>query len=385
MELVLNEDQELIAKTALDFVAEHSPVSRFRALRDADDRLGYSQALYREMAELGWTGIAFAEEEGGAGMGLAELALVVEALGRKLAPEPFLGGIAMGGTALSLGASPALRSAWLPGVIDGSKVVALAHQEAGARYDLCAVKTRAEAAGDGFRLTGEKTGVLDAVGADAVIVPARTAGQPGDRAGLTLFLVETDRPGVSLERQVRVDHRNAAILRLDGVACGAAAVLGQPGEGADLLEAVIDRATVVLCAEMLGGMSEAFDLTVDYLKTREQFGVPIGSFQALQHRAARVYMEVELARSAVMAAARAVDAAGAGPLDADVRKLVSLAKARCSDAYVLATNEGVQLFGGVGMTDEYDIGFYMKRARAAELTFGDAAFHRDRWAMLGRY
>ncbi|MAG34401.1 MAG: acyl-CoA dehydrogenase [Deltaproteobacteria bacterium] len=386
MELVLNEDQELIAKTAFDFVQERSPVSRFRALRDSGEPLGYSKALYREMAELGWVGIPFDEKQGGAGMGLAELALIVEALGRTLAPEPFLGGIAMGGMALALGADAATCEAWLPGIIDGSKVVALAHQEAGVRYDLLSVSTQAVSASDAsdasdaYTLSGEKVQVLDALGADAVIVPARTAGEAGDAEGITLFLVEADAAGLSIDRQSRVDHRNAAIVRLDGVACGTASILGALGAGGALLEQVIDRATVVLCAEMVGGMSEAFDLTLDYLKTREQFGVKIGSFQALQHRVAAVYMEIELARSSLMAAARAVDAGAA-----DAQRLVSLAKARCSDAYVLATNEGVQIFGGVGMTDEYDIGFYLKRARAAEQTFGDAAFHRDRWARLGSY
>ena len=380
MELVLNEDQELIAKTAQDFVEEHSPVARFRALRDANDELGYSPALYREMAALGWTGIPFEEKQGGAGMGFAELALVIEALGRKLAPEPFIGGIAMGGSALALGADDALRDAWLPGVIEGTKVVTVAHQEAGSRYDPFAIETRAVAEGDGYVLTGEKVQALDAVGADAIIVPARTAGASGDRDGITLFLVEKDAEGLSVERQVRVDHRNAGLVRLEGVACPASQVVGAPGEGGALLEEVIDRATVVLCAEMLGGMSEAFDLSLEYLKTRDQFGVKIGTFQALQHRAAKLYMEIELSRSAVMAASRAIDTG-----DKEARKLVSLAKARCSDAYMLAANEGVQFFAGVGMTDEYDIGFYMKRARASELTFGDAAHHRDRWAHLGHY
>ncbi len=380
MELVLNEDQELIAKTALDFVEEHSPVSRFRALRDAGDELGYSPALFKEMAELGWTGIPFDEKQGGASMGLAELVLIVEALGRKLAPEPFLGGITMGGSALALGGDAALRDAWLPSVIDASKVVAVAHQEPRSRYDLFAIETRAEASGDGYILNGEKVQVLDAVGADAVIIPARTSGKSGDRDGITLFLVEAGAAGLTIERQIRVDHRNAAIVRLDGVACSGESIVGAKGEGGALLEEVVDRATVVLCAEMLGGMSEAFDLTLEYLKTRDQFGVKIGSFQALQHRAAKVYMEIELARSTVMAASRAIDSG-----DKQAARLVSLAKARCSDAYVLAANEGVQIFAGVGMTDEYDIGFYMKRARAAELTFGDAAFHRSRWATLGSY
>ncbi len=380
MELVLNEDQELIAKTALDFVEENSPVSRFRALRDANDALGYSPGLFKEMAELGWTGIPFDEAVGGAGMGFAELVLVVEALGRKLAPEPFLGNVTMAGSALALAGDSALRDAWLPSIIDASKVVSLAHQEARSRYDVFAIETRAEPGSGGYRVSGEKIQALDAVGADAVIVPARTSGRPGDREGITLFLVEKDAAGLSIERQIRVDHRNAALVRLEDVECPESSVVGTVGGGGVILEGVLDRAIVVLAAEMLGGMSEAFDLTLEYLKTRDQFGVKIGSFQALAHRAAKVYMEIELARSTVMAASRALDSG-----DPQASRLASLAKARCSDAYVLATNEGVQMFGGVGMTDEYDIGFYMKRARAAELTFGDAAYHRARWATLGHY
>ena len=380
MQLVLTEDQELIATTARDFVAANSPVSRFRALRDAGDPLGYSPALLQEMAALGWLGIPFDEKDGGAGLGLAELVLVVEALGRHLAPEPIAGALALGGFALSLGGSAALKAAWLPAILEGRKVVALAHQEPNGRYDPLHVETRAVAKGGDHVLTGRKSQVLDAVGAEAVIVPARTAGAPGDREGITLFLVERGAPGLSIERQIRVDSRNAALVGLDGVVCGPAAIVGAPGEGGALLERVIDRATVVLAAEMLGGMSEVFALTLEYMKTREQFGVPIGSFQALQHRAARVYMAVELARSSVMAAARSVDAG-----DADAPRLVSLAKARASDAYLHAANEAVQIFGGVGMTDEYDVGFHLKRARAAELTFGDAAHHRQRWARLAGY
>jgi alkylation response protein AidB-like acyl-CoA dehydrogenase len=380
MQLALNEDQEMIAQTARDFVDEHSPVSRFRELRDSGEKLSYSAKLFREMAGLGWTGILFDEKQGGAGMGFSEMVLIAEALGRNLAPEPFVGGVTMGGSALSLGENTGLLDAWLPSVIDGSKVVAFAHQEARSRYDLYKIETVAEASGESFRLSGEKVQVLDCVGADAIIVPARTAGTSGEREGITLFLVEIGAAGVSIEGQTRVDHRNAGIVRLDGVECGAGAILGAPGAGAALLDEVVDRATVVLCGEMLGGMSQAFDLTLEYLKTRDQFGVKIGSFQGLQHRAANVFMEIELARSCVMAAARAVDAGAK-----DRSKLVSLAKARCSDAYVLAANEGVQIFGGVGMTDEYDIGFYMKRARASELTFGDAAFHRNRWATIGKY
>ncbi len=177
-----------------------------------------------------------------------------------------------------------------------------------------------------------------------------------------------------------MDSRGAALVTLDGVSVAADALVGEKGQGGALLERVVDRATVALCADMLGGMSSAFEQTLAYLKEREQFGTVIGTFQALKHRAAELFMEIELARSSVLAAARAVDEDSP-----DLVKLVSLAKARCSDAYVLAGNEGVQMFCGVGMTDEYDIGLYLKRARAAELTFGDSAWHRDRWARLSDY
>ena len=374
MQLVLTEDQEFIAKTAEDFVAEKSPISRVRELRDSADATGFSRELWKEMADLGWAGIPFAEELGGADLGMAEFVTVLEALGRTLAPEPFLSTVLLAGQALRLGGSESQQKEWLPGLIAGDKILALASQERSSRYDLASVETKAEPQGDGFVLTGEKIQVLDGHVADAIIVSASTSG------GVSLFLVPKGASGMEITRQSRVDGRNAAIVKLDGVSVAKSDLVGEIGAGCDLLEQVVDLATVGLSAEMLGGMSEALDQTLEHLKTRVQFDVPIGSFQALKHRAADMFIEVELCRSAVMAAARAVDEE-----NENVRKLISLAKARCSDGFVLVTNEAVQMFGGVGMTDEYDIGFYMKRARAAEMTFGDAAWHRDRWARLSGY
>jgi alkylation response protein AidB-like acyl-CoA dehydrogenase len=380
VQLVLSEDQELLAKTAADFVAERSPVARVRQLRDARDPDGFSRALWKEMAELGWLGIPFPESVGGAGMGMAELAVVMEALGRRLAPEPILSCVLLAGQALLLGGSEAQKSRWLPPLVAGEKLLALGFQERRSRYDLKRVATRAERAGEGWRLRGEKIQVEGGVSADAFVVSARTAGEEGDAAGITLFLVPKGAAGLGVVPQQRVDSRNAALLTLDGVTAAAGDVVGAPGAGAELLQSVVDRATVGLCAEMLGSMSEAFERTLSYMKQRIQFGVPIGSFQALKHRAAHCFIEIELARSSVMAAARAIDAG-----DAEAAKLVSLAKARCSDAAVLVGNEAVQMHGGIGMTDEHEIGFYLKRARVAEMTFGDAAFHRDRWARLSGY
>jgi alkylation response protein AidB-like acyl-CoA dehydrogenase len=374
VELVLTEDQAFIAKTAEDFVAEKSPISRVRELRDRADATGFSRELWKEMADLGWAGIPFSEALGGADLGMAEFVTVLEALGRTLAPEPFLSTVLLAGQALRLGGSEAQQKDWLPGVIAGDTILALAHQERNSRYDLAAVETTAEPDGDGFLLSGEKIQVLDAPVADAIIVSASTSG------GVSLFLVPKGAPGVEIVRQSRVDGRNAAIVELDGVAVAKSDLVGGLHGGGDLLERVVDLATVGLCAEMLGAMSEALDQTLAHLKTRVQFEVPIGSFQALKHRVADMFIEVELCRSAVMAAARAVDEESE-----EAAKLISLAKARCSEAFVSITNEAVQMFGGVGMTDEYDIGFYMKRARVAEMTFGDAAWHRDRWARLSGY
>ncbi len=380
MQLVLTEDQELLAKTAADFAAEHSPVSRVRALRDANDADGFSRELWRQMAELGWVGIPFPEEFGGADMGLAGLAVVLEALGRTLAPEPFLSSVLLGGQALLLGGSERQKSEWLPKLLEGERLVTVAYQERRSRYDLRCVATRAERNGSGWRLRGEKIQVLDGSAADGIVVVARTSGGERDADGITLFAVRPGASGLRIERQHRVDSRNAAVVSLDGVAVGAEDVVGDEGRGGDLLERVVDRATVGLCAEMLGSMSEAFERTLGYLKQREQFGVPIGSFQALKHRAAQQFIEIELCRSVVMAAARGVDEGAE-----DAARLVSLAKARCSDAAILVANEAIQMHGGIGMSEEHDIGLYLKRARVAELTFGDSAFHRDRWARLGGY
>jgi alkylation response protein AidB-like acyl-CoA dehydrogenase len=380
MQLVLSEDQELLAKTASDFVAERSPVARVRKLRDAADPDGFSRALWKEMAGLGWVGIPFPEAVGGAGMGLAELAVVLEALGRTLAPEPFLSCVLLAGRALLLGGSEGQQRRELPPLVAGEKLFALAFQERRSRYDLHRVATRAERVGGGFRLTGEKIQVMDGNAADAFLVSGRTAGAEDERSGITLFLVPRAASGLAIVPQQRVDSRGAALLTLAGVEVAADAAVGAPDAGGALLETVVDGATVGLCAEMLGSMSEAFERTLTYLRQRVQFGVPIGSFQALKHRAAHCFIEIELCRSSLMAAARALDAGAA-----DSAKLVSLAKARCSDTGVLVANEAVQMHGGIGMTDEHDIGFYLKRARVAEMTFGDADFHRGRWARLSGY
>lgn len=374
MELVRNEDQEFIARTAADFVREKSPVDRVRALRDANDEVGFSRELWKEMAALGWTGMIIPERLGGAGLGFSELTPVLEELGRSLVPEPFLSTVLLGGQALLLSGASAQAEAWLPKICSGDAVLALAFQERRSRYDLAHCETTAHKKDGGYVLEGEKVQVLDGMAADAFVVSARS------EEGLALFLLPGQAEGLALTRQQRLDSRGAALLRLAGVRAPEAAMLARPGEGEALLSRVVDLACIGLCAEMLGGMQQAFELGIEHLKTRKQFDVPIGSFQALKHRAADLFIEIELCKSLVLAAACAADA-GAGNLP----RLVSATKVKCSDTFVLAGNEGVQWFGGVGMTDEYDIGLYLKRARATELTFGDAAYHRNRWAALAGY
>jgi acyl-CoA dehydrogenase len=380
MQLVLTEDQALLARTATSFIAEHSPVARLRKLRDSGDERGYSLEVYRKMAELGWTAIPFAEADDGLGMGLAEMVLVTEAMGRGLAPEPLIPSLMLAGQALAMVGTAAQKSSWLAPAIAGEKVLALAYAEQGARFDLAKVSTKAERVTSGFRLTGEKHLVWGGHLADAYVVAARTSGAADEPSGITLFLVPGSSKGLSSVRQQRVDSLNASIVKLDGVELGDGAVIGGVGDGHKVLGAVVDRATVALCGEMLGGMNEAFDRTLRYLKERKQFGVAIGSFQALKHRAARIYIELELSRSAVMAAARALDEDSA-----EAPQLVSVAKARLSDGYCSIANEAVQMHGGIGMTDEHEIGLFIKRARGCEMTFGDGAYHRDRFAQLGGF
>jgi alkylation response protein AidB-like acyl-CoA dehydrogenase len=373
MEKLTREEHESLRLSARGFVRERAPVAHLRSLRDAGDARAYAPDLWRAMAELGLAGVAVPARWGGAGLGCTELGIVAEELGRNLVPTPLLSST-LGGGAIILGGSDGLRERELPGVARGERVVALAHDE-GTRFAPYAVATRAERDARGFVIRGDKAFVLDGHLADAFVVVARTSGAAGDRDGLTLFHVPADAAGVRTERLDLVDSRNVARLHLDGARVDEGAVVGNVGQGAGLLDSIVGRGTAVLCSEMLGGMQAAFDLTIEYLKTRKQFGVFIGSFQALKHRAAWMFCEIELTRSLVLEALRALDD---GRPDAPA--LVSAAKARASDTYLLVTNEAVQMHGGVGVTDELDVGLYLKRARVAEHTLGAASYHRDRFA-----
>ena len=379
MPFLLTEEQRSIRETCRDFVAEHLSVSHLRALRDAGDADGFSRVAWKHMAELGLAGMIVAERYGGAGLGLAELGIVMEQCGRTLAPTPLMSTLVLGAGAIELGGSERLRGSLLPAICRGEHLVALAADE-GNRFDPYWIATSAQRAGEVYTISGVKTFVLDGHVADTLIVAARVAGVPGDRNGLALFAVACDAPGLTIERHGSVDSRNVSRARLDAVKVDESSVLGAPGGGAALLDRIFARATAALCAEMLGGAAEAFDRTLAYLEERKQFGVLIGSFQALKHRAAEMFCELELSKSIVSEALQALDA---NRVDAPL--LVSAAKARLSDTFVRVTAEAIQMHGGIGVTDEHDIGLYYKRARVASMTFGTAAYHRDRFATLSGF
>jgi acyl-CoA dehydrogenase len=373
MDLVLSEEQTLLRQAAADFASARSPLKRARTLRVEQT---FSRELWKEMAGLGWLGLTIDEEHGGAGLGSRYLAVVLEQLGAWLAPEPIISTLLLGATAIELGGSTPIQKEHLPAVVSGDRIFALAHQEAHARFSLSAVDTSADPSGGGWVLRGEKVHVQDGTVADHFIVSARAPD------GVALFIVPKNAKGVDVQRQSRIDGRSCAMVKLETVVVPRDARLGAPERGVRLLERVIDAGTAGLCAEMLGSMNAAFAMTLEYMKTRVQFGVPIGSFQALQHRAARLYVETELARSATMYANGVVDGLDA---NTSVARAVSVAKAKCSDAFLLVASESLQMHGGIGMTEEHDIGLFLKRARVCEMTFGDGAYHRDRFARLSGF
>jgi alkylation response protein AidB-like acyl-CoA dehydrogenase len=376
---VLTEEQSMLRDAARTWTQEKSPVSAFRKMRDSGAPLGYDPAAFAEMAEMGWTGVIIPEEYGGSDFGYLSLGLVLEETGRTLTASPLLATALASASALILGGTAAQKEAWLPKIASGEAVATLAIEE-GPHHAPEKVALAAAKSGAGYSLSGKKTFVLEGMAASLFVVSARTAGKPGDKEGITLFLVPADAKGVSRKQLKLADSRGAAIVEFDKVEVGADAVLGEAGKGWELLEKVLDRARAGLAAEMLGSAIQAFETTLDYLKTRVQFGQVIGSFQALQHRAAKMFTDLELARSCVEAALTAID--NDSP---DVPELVSLAKAKVGDTLHLVSNEMVQMHGGIGMTDAHDAGFYLKRARAAEATFGGQAYHRDRYARINGY
>lgn len=375
MPLYLTDEQTMLRDTARDFVADAAPVKHLRALRDAKDATGFSRDLWKQFAELGFTGVLIGEEDGGLGLGHVEAGVVLEEIGRNLSPSPFLTTAVAAVDALK-GSAHAAR--YFPGILRGETVAALAIDER-AKHGT-GIAMRAERSGNGFTLSGTKQFVSHGHVADVLIVAARTAGSLEDSDGITLFAVPQGAAGLTAEAERLADSSIAARLTFDRVAVDADAVIGEVDAGADPLGRLLRAGRAGAAAELLGVGGGAMDMTVNYLKERKQFGVRIGSFQALQHRAAHLYSEMEVARAAVLKAQQLLDA---GNSAAD--QAVSVAKAMTSLATTLAVQEGVQMHGGIGMTDEYDIGFYMKRGRVLAEMFGDANFHADQLARAAGY
>jgi alkylation response protein AidB-like acyl-CoA dehydrogenase len=379
MSLVLSDEQTLLKDSAEGFLAEHAPVAQLRRLRDEDNVDGFDRGAWAKMAEMGWAGVLIPEDMGGVALGMVEAGLIAEAMGRNLTASPFLSTAVLGAVALAKYGSPAQQAAWLPRMAAGDALTALAVDET-RRHNPAHVETWAERHGNGFRLTGAKTFVVDAHVADALIVSARTSGAAGDEGGVTLFLVPCDAAGVTVDRTRMVDDRNAGRVTFDAVDLTGDAVIGTVGMGAAPLARVLDAGRATLAAEMSGAAQETLARSITYIKERKQFGKIVGTFQALQHRAAHLYTETELGRSIVLKSLQALD--NDAP---DAPLLVAAAKAKLGQVAQLAAKEAVQLHGGVGMTDAIDIGFFMKRARGAEMHLGDSNLHADRFARMKGY
>lgn len=374
--MILNEEQQMLRDAAQGWVSERAPIAALRSLRTQHAALGHDPALYRDMAEMGWTGIAVPEADGGFGFGLTGAGVVAEQLGRNLVGSPLVTSGVVVAAALELAGTAAQKEQWLPGIVAGDVRAALAIDE-GRRHDPAGIVLLAAAQDSAWLLNGTKQAVFEGPAADLFVIVARVAGQPGDATGLALFLCPAGTPGLTVTTLQQIDSRGCAQLGLADLRLPAEALLGEAGNAWPVLEEVLDRGRAVLAAEMLGSAQQAFDTTLEYLKTRVQFDQPIGAFQALQHRAAHLLGQIELTRSAVIAALQAMDRAAP-----DRARLVSLAKALAGKTLRKVAQEMVQLHGGIGMTDEHDAGLYLKRAQVADQTWGNEAFHRQRYARL---
>ena len=376
MPLVLNEEQNMLRDAAKGFCTDNTPITQLRGLRDDKSELGFDVETWRQMVELGWAGIAIPEDFGGSGFGYLGMGVVMEECGRTLAASPLFSTGVLGTSAILHAGSEEQKRELLPQVAGGELLLALALEET-QHHSPYGSNAKAEKSGAGYKVTGSKKFVLDGHIAHKIIVVARTSGESGERDGLTLVLVDADAPGVSVTRTLMADSRNASNITFDGAE---GVLFGEAGKAVDVLDKVLDTGRILLSAEMLGGVLECFERTIEYLKEREQFGVPVGSFQGLKHRASEMFCEVELSKSVVLEALSALDD------DSDkIAELASLAKATLNDTYHLVSGEAIQMHGGIGMTDEYEIGFFMKRSRICEYTLGNSAFHRNRYGAAQGY
>jgi acyl-CoA dehydrogenase len=374
MALVLNEEQGMLRDSVKAFLSERAPVAHLRKLRDSRDAVGFDRALWKQFGDQGYSAVLVPEAHGGLGLGAVEAGIIAEALGRTLTPTPFLSTAVLAARTLARAGSKAQQGKLLPAIAAAETVIAVALDET-SKHRPDAIAATAVRDGSSWCLDGAKTFVLDGHVAERFIVAARTA-----QGGLTLLLVDPLAAGVQIERTLMVDAHNAARLRFDGARVAADAVLGEAGAAGAVLDEVLDLGRVVIAAQLLGLADAVFELTLAYLKERRQFDRAIGEFQALQHRAAELYIDIELTRALVLGALQAMDENSAkAPL------IVAQAKAHACTTAKRAVQEGVQMHGGIGMTDEFDIGLYMKRARTLQELLGDAGFHADRVAAMNGY
>jgi alkylation response protein AidB-like acyl-CoA dehydrogenase len=375
MNFDLSDEQKLLVDTAASFAKKQSPLTRLRALRR--DPIGWTREVWQQMGEFGWIAVAFPEEVGGLGGSFTDIALILEQLGATLVPEPLIAALIAGFPVLRLG-SDAQKQAVLGPLFEGKSSLALAYAEPQSRHDVADVVTRATKSNGGYHLYGKKRWVLNGHAADTIVVSARTSGSERDRTGISLFLVDRDAKGLTIEPVKTMDGHHAAMLTLDGVELSADRLLGAEGEALAALEEAMDIGAAAACAEGVGITKSALAMTTDYLRTREQFGVKIGSFQALQHRAVDMFIETELCKSTSILASLEVN----NPDEHARKSAISAAKVQLAVGGRFVTQQAIQLHGGIGVTDEHDIGLYFKRMHVLSSLFGDEEFHVARFASL---
>jgi alkylation response protein AidB-like acyl-CoA dehydrogenase len=375
MNFELSEDQKALVSTVAAFARKESPVTRLRRLRE--DPIGFERQTWQKMGEYGWLGIMFPEEVGGSGGTFVDAALLLEQLGATLVPEPISSAFTAGSALFSVG-SAEQHKRWLLPLLTGERVLALAFVEPQARYDACDVTTRAVRRGSSYVLSGEKSWVLAGHAADALIVSAHTAGEPRDRAGISLFVVDRDTPGLVCTTVKTMDGHKAAMVRLENVEVGADRLLGKEGESGAALQYALDVGAAACCAEGVGLTQALLRMTVEYLKTREQFAAKIGTFQALQHRAVDMFIEAEVCRSTAIMASIKLQA----PDVTERQSAISAAKVQLAVSGRYISQQAIQLHGGIGITDEHDVGLYFKRMLILNTLFGDEEHHLARFSTL---
>ncbi len=376
MDFMLTDDQKMLVDTVSSFAKKESPVERVRKIRSND--LGWDKGVWRHMGELGWLGVALPESVGGLGGSFVDAGLIVEKLGATLVPEPYVPSVLVAGLALVRSGSDAQKQKYLPSMIAGETSLALAYVERDGRHDAASVTTRADKSGGDYKLTGKKEWVLNGQAADHLLVSARTAGGPRERDGVSLFVVDRNAPGVKVKTVSCMDSHKAAFVELDGVKVGKDALVGVEDKAVSVVEHALDCGAAAVCAEGSGIVQATLSMTREYLCQREQFGVKIGTFQALQHRLADVFVQVELCKGTAILATINADSSDA----AERQRAVSVAKKQLSKGGFFVTRQGIQLHGGIGVTDEHDVGLYFKRMQVIAALYGDEEHHVGRFASL---